>query len=149
MVGRAKLGDRVQVRYVGSLQDGTSTRQLQSRQVLEFRVGSKKVMPGVSLGVVGMAAGESKRVTLKPEEAYGAIRNELIREIPRRRFPSTINLEIGKWLANGRRESGHRRRFQIVDIKASTVVVDGNHPFAGKVLDVEMQVISLEAQNAD
>jgi FKBP-type peptidyl-prolyl cis-trans isomerase 2 len=149
MVNRAKLGDRVRVQYLGLLNDGTATQKHRSRQVLKFRVGSKKVISGISLGVVGMAEGETKRLTLEPKDAYGAVRRELIREIPRQRFPSALELCVGKWLTSGSRTSDRRRRVQVVDIKPAAVVVDGNHPLAGKVLEVEVQLVSLNSLSAD
>jgi len=148
MNNRAKLGDRVQVQYLGLLEDGTATQKNSGRQVLKFRVGSKKVIPGISLGVVGMVEGEKRKLKLEPKDAYGAVRSELIREIPRQRFPSTIELTVGKWLTSSGGNSCRRRRVQVVEIKPAVVVVDGNHPLAGKVLDVELQLVSLDAPSA-
>jgi len=148
MVNRAKLGDRVRVQYMDLPHDETTHPKVRGRQVLEFKVGSKKVISGISLGVVGMAAGETKRLTLPPDEAYGAVRRELIREIPRQRFPLTLQLSVGKWLTSARRDSDRRRRVQVIDIKPAMVVVDGNHPLAGKTLEVEIQLVSLGAPPA-
>jgi len=149
MINRAKLGDRVRVQYLGLLKDGSVTQRHRGRQVLKFRVGSKKVISGISLGVVGMAEGEKKRLTLEPEDAYGAVRRELIQEIPRQRFPNTLNLSVGKWLTSRAANSDRRRRVQVVEIKPAAVVVDGNHPLAGKVLEVEVQLVSLDSPSAD
>jgi peptidylprolyl isomerase len=139
----AKLGDRVRVQYLELLKDGTATEKNRRRQVLQFTVGSSEVIPGISFGLVGMAEGEQKRMTLKPEEAYGAVRPKLIREVPRRRFPAHVDLCVGKHLVATGVDSGRRRRVQVVEIKSDTVVVDGNHPLAGKVLEIELQLVSL------
>ena len=110
MADRAKLGDQVTVRYFTAVRDGDSMQRHGGRQMLRFMVGSKDAVPGVSFGVVGMAEGEKKRLTLKPEEAFGRVRGDRIHEISRRRFPSNIRLEVGKWLARVRRNSGRRQR---------------------------------------
>jgi peptidylprolyl isomerase len=149
MVNRAKLGDRVRVQYLGLLNDGSMAQKHRGRHVLQFRVGSKKVISGISLGVVGMAEGETKRFTLQPRQAYGAVRSDLIREIPRQRFPSTLDLCVGKWLTSGNRNSNHRRRVQITEVKPAAVTVDGNHPLAGKVLEVEVQLVSLDSPSVN
>ena len=146
---KAKLGDRVRVQYLGLLNDGTAAEKHRGRKVLEFTVGSKEVIPGISLGVVGMAKGEQKRLTLQPQDAYGAVRRKLIKEIPRQRFPTHLDLCVGKRLTSIGVTSGRRRRVQVVDIKPDTVVVDGNHPLAGKVLEVEVQLVSLHPVAAD
>jgi FKBP-type peptidyl-prolyl cis-trans isomerase 2 len=141
-VNRAKHGDRVRVQYVRLLKDGTATQKHSGRQVLEFFVGSKAVIRGISLGVVGMAHGEEKRLTLEPKDAYGAVRRQLIREFPRERFRTCLDLRVGKRLVSSGATSS-RRRVRVVEVRETTVVVDGNHPLAGEVLEVELQLVSL------
>ena len=131
----------MRVQYLGQLPDGTAPSQHRGRQVLEFTAGSKEVIAGVSLGVVGMAKGEQKRLTLQPQDAYGAVRRKLIQAIPRRRFPERLSLSVGKRLVSVGAGSGRRRQVEIVEIGPDTVVVDGNHPLAGKVLEVEIQLV--------
>ena len=142
MMPRAKLGDRVQVQYMGTLEDGTAVEFSLGRQVVEFNVGGKEVVPGISFGVVGMAEGEQKRLTLRPGEAYGPVRPKLIREVPRGRFPSGLSLRVGQRLT-GTLTSGRRRRVEVVALKPDSVVVDANHPLAGKVLTVEVQLMQI------
>ena len=140
----AKLGDRVRVQYLGLRKDGRGTgRVLHKREVLEFVVGSKDVMPGISFGVVGMAEGDQKRLTLQPKDAYGVVRRKLIKEVPRQRFGSHLDLRAGKRLTATGVTSGRKRLVQVVEVKPDTVVVDGNHPLAGAVLEVEIQLLSL------
>lgn len=141
-VHRAKQGDRVRVQYARFLQDGTATQKRPGRQVLEFSVGSKAVIRGISLGVVGMAHGEEKRLTLEPKDAYGAVRRQLIREFPRERFRTCLDLRVGKRLISSGAMSS-RRRVRVMEVREATVVVDGNHPLAGEVLEVELQLVSL------
>ncbi len=142
---RAKTGDHVRVQYFAPPKRGATAKR-PGRTVLEFTVGSGEVIPGISLGVVGMAAGDKKRLVLRPEEGYGVVRRQLIREIPRERFPG-LELRVGKRLAtvNG---AGHRRQVKVVEIKPNSVIVDGNHPLAGKVLKLEIRLISLEQSPA-
>ena len=145
----AKFGDRVRVQYVGLLKDGIAIKKRPGGRVLEFTVGSQEVIPGISLGVVGMAEGQQKRLTLQPKDAYGSVRLKLIKEVPRLRFPSHLDLSVGKRLTSTGTTSGRRRRVRVVEIKPDTVVVDGNHPLAGKVLEVEVQLVSLDSSTAD
>lgn len=144
MTYRAKVGDRVQIECVSRLSDDTSTSIPEKHRVLEFEVGSRGVIVGISHGVVGMAEGDRKRLTLAPQEAYGAIRRDLILEIPRERIRTTVNLKVGKWLINKRKDLVRSRRVRVIDIKGRTVTVDGNHPLAGKTVKVEMKVLSVQ-----
>jgi FKBP-type peptidyl-prolyl cis-trans isomerase 2 len=72
-----------------------------------------------------------------------------LHKIPRQRFPRTLNLCVGKWLSSRATDSDRRRRVQVVEIKPAAVVVDGNHPLAGKVLEVEVQLVSLHSPAGD
>ena len=147
MMNTAKLGDRVRVQYLGLREDGSAIAPSRGRKVLEFTVGSKEVMPGISLGVVGMAEGEQKRLTLQPKDAYGAVRPKLIKEVSRQRFPSRLELFVGKRLTATSVNSGRRRRVEVAELRPDTVVVDGNHPLAGEILEVELQLVSLAGQH--
>jgi peptidylprolyl isomerase len=141
----AKLGDRVRVQYVGMRPDGRGTDRSHKRRVLEFVVGSKDVIPGVSFGVLGMAEGEQKRMTLQPKDAYGTVQRKLIKEVPRQRFPSHLNLHVGQRLTATGVTSGRKRLVAVVEVKPDCVVLDGNHPLAGEVLEVEIQLLSLDS----
>jgi peptidylprolyl isomerase len=147
MVKRAQPGDRVRVQYIALLADGSAAQQHRGRQVLEFTVGSDEVIRGISQGVVGMARGEQKRLTLEPKDAYGPVRDTLIHEVPRQRFPTHVVLHVGKRLTSVGASSGRRRQVQVVQIRPETVVVDGNHPLAGKLLEVELQLVSLRSSS--
>ncbi len=142
-MSKAKLGDRVRVQYLGLQKNCTGHGTPRKRQVLEFVVGSKEVMPGISIGVLGMAEGEEKRLTLQPKDAYGVVLRKLIKEVPRQRFPSNLDLHVGKRLTATGVVSGRKRRVQVVEVKPNSVVVDGNHPLAGEILEVEIQLLSL------
>jgi peptidylprolyl isomerase len=145
----AKLGDRVRVQYLGLREDGSAVGRSRGRKVLEFTVGSKDVIRGISLGVVGMAEGDQKRLTLQPTDAYGAVRPNLIKEVSRGRFPSRLELFVGKWLTATSLKSGRRRRIEVAELRPESVIVDGNHPLAGEILEVELQLISLDSSTAD
>ncbi len=144
-MSRAQLGDHVRVQYLGLKPHGGAAEATHGRQVLEFTVGSKEVMPGISMGVVGMTEGEQKRMTLQPKDAYGLVRRDLIKEVSRARFRRTVNLCVGRWLTATGVRTGRKRRVRVLELKPDTVIIDGNHPQAGEVVEVEFQLISLQA----
>lgn len=139
----AKAGDQVRVRYFPPGRPGRHP----DGKLLEFTVGSGDVIPGLSLGVVGMAPGEEKHLVLQPEDAYGVVRRQLIKEVPRKKFPQHLDLHPGKRLATVN-AAGRRRRITVVRIKRDSVVVDANHPLAGKVVEVDVRLISLKQSPA-
>lgn len=144
---KAKLGDRVRIQYFRVPAQGAATNKPPGPKTLEFTVGSRELIRSVSLGVVGMAPGDRKRLTLPPQEAYGKRQASLVQEIPRGRFPKHVLLRVGKRLTAVNAASGRRRRVRIVEIKPQSVVVDGNHALAGKVIELEINLISLDSSS--
>ena len=141
-----QLGDRVRIHYA-RLRDPAAGGKPTSRRAVEFTAGTNAIIPTLSQGVVGMVQGQRKRLTLQPGEAFGAVQPKLIKEIPRYRFPKRLKLKVGKRLSATHRLSGQRRRVTVVEITSHSVVVDGNHPLAGKAVDVEIVVISVDSSS--
>lgn len=139
----AKAGDRVQVRCFLPQVPGKNRRG----KLLEFTVGSDEVIPGISLGVVGMAEGEQKHLTLRPQDAYGVVRQNLIKKFPRQKFPQHLQLHAGKRLSTIDTR-GRTRRVTIVRVSEDSVVVDANHRLAGEALEVDIRLVSLVQTHA-
>ena len=140
-VSKAKLGDRVRIEYSGQFKDEKAGLQRLAREIVEFTIGSHDVMPGINKGVVGMVEGERKQMTLQPQDAYGKFRPNLIQEISRQRLPSDVVLKVGKRLTTIGQKSGRRRKVRVVELTPTTVVVVGNHPLAGKTVEIEFQLL--------
>src|SRR5207244_9855198 len=117
--------------------------RIQVPNTLEFAGRAPDTIPELSVWLVGMIQGQNKRVTLQPSEAYGAIQPKLIREIPRRRFPKHLALKVGQRFTTIDKTSGRRRRVTVVEVKPHSVVVDGNHPLAGKVVELDVVLVSV------
>lgn len=138
----AGTGDTVRVHYTGKLEDGTVFDTSHDRQPLEFEVGAGKTIPGLEESVKGMRVGETKEAHLKPEEAFGHFRNELVHTIARNNFPADRDLEVGQQF----KAAGFGREnliVTVVDISGSEVTIDANHPLAGKNLVLEVQLVEI------
>jgi FKBP-type peptidyl-prolyl cis-trans isomerase 2 len=142
-----RLGDRVRVQYsrVRSQTNGTGKPPL--LKVVEFTVGSAAVMPGLSTGVIGMSPGERKRLTLQPHEAFGDVQPALVKEIPRAQISKRITLRVGKRLSARSTWTGRQRRVRVVEIGPKFVKVDGNHALAGQVVQLDVQLISVDGSS--
>jgi FKBP-type peptidyl-prolyl cis-trans isomerase len=69
----AKVGDRVSVHYTGLLEDGTKFDSSRDRgQPFSFTLGQRRVIPGWEHGILGMKEGGHRKLTIPPEEGYGA-----------------------------------------------------------------------------
>ena len=141
---QAKAGDTVRIHYRGTLDDGTEFDSSAGRDPLEFTLGGGQVIPGFDNAVAGMTVGESKTVTIPPEEAYGETNPAMVHEVPRSEIPDNIPLHEGAMLSAS---DGQGRQMQLTVVEANdeTVKLDANHPLAGKALTFELTLDSIAA----
>jgi len=136
---KVKQGDKVKVHYTGRLEDGTVFDSSEGRDPMTFEIGSGQVIPGVDQGVLDMKEGDSRTLTIEPDNAYGPKRDELIAQVKKSVFPSEIKVEIGQQLQMEQSE-GESIPVVISAIDGDDVTLDANHPLAGKTLifDIKM-----------
>lgn len=138
----AQQGSKVQVHYVGKLDDGTVFDSSEGKNPLEFTIGDGQLIPGFDQGVIGMELGQSKTLLIPPEEGYGFHRPEGMLEIQRWEIDPSIPLEIGTRL-QANQQGGGLVQFTVIALESETVKLDSNHPLAGKDLTFEVQLVAL------
>ena len=141
-MAQAKEGDKVKVNYTGSLEDGTVFGSSPNEEPLEFTIGQRNVLPSFENAVIGMNEGDTKTVSIPPEEAFGDRKEDLIFDVERTKLPPGIDLKLGEVLRVGSDE-GQDFDVIIANIDDEVVTLDGNHPLAGKVLNLEIQLIQI------
>ncbi len=138
---KATKGRKVAVHYRGTLDDGEEFDSSESREPLEFVVGEGDVIPGFAKAIVGMEAGQRKRVTLEAEDAYGPYEDELVIDGPRDAFPEG-EIQVGQSFTVHLRD-GEEAVGRVVRVEKDTVALDFNHPLAGKRLTFDLRVVSV------
>lgn len=113
-----------------------------AKEPLEFLQGVGQIISGLEKAISGMAIGQSKTVTIQPDEAYGSFDPEALTEVARDEFPTEIPLEVGVDL-QVTDEDGEMLEARIVEVKKDSIVLDFNHPLAGKVLTFDVTIIDL------
>ncbi len=126
--------DHVRVSVTGTLDDGTVFDQ----SVLEFDVGEGKVFPALEKAVIGMKRGQEKTIVVEAEDAYGEPDIEKIREVDNNIFSSQEQLTEGNAIAI--QLEGNLVPAVVKEVKEDTVVLDFNHPLAGKRLQYTIRV---------
>ena len=140
---KADTGQTVRVHYRGTLNDGTEFDSSHRREEpLEFTIGLDRMIPGFEQAVTGLEPGESVKVEIPADEAYGTRSEELVREFARAEFPDHIQLEEGVILSADSPE-GQRVRFKVLSVTEEVVVLDGNHPLAGEDLTFEIELVEI------
>ncbi len=142
---KAKSGDKVKVHYHGKLTSGETFDSSAGRDPLEFEVGSGAVIKGFDEGVTGMEVGEKKTINIPYDEAYGARKPEMIIEMPKDRFPADLALEVGMPLMMSDAQ-GHQFQVSIAEIRDEVVMLDANHPLAGKDLIFDLELVEIEGK---
>lgn len=137
---QVKNGDTISVNYTGKLEDGSvfDSSLGEGREPLVVKIGEGMLIPGFESQLIGMMIGEKKTIEIESEDAYGDIKPELIIEIAKSQLPETI--EVGQQLES----SGPMGAFivTVTEIKEETVMIDANHPLAGKKLIFDLELIS-------
>jgi len=137
---RARSGDRVRVAYTGTFADGTQFDSSEGREPLEFTVGAGEVIPGFDQAVLGMTGGESRSVIVAPEDGYGPHLSEMVVEVERSMIPEDERLVVGSIL-EAQIEDGRQLEVQVIQLTEDAVVLDGNHPLAGKNLYFKISLL--------
>ena len=130
-------GDNVSVYYTGTFANGTVFSTNVGKSPINFTVGAGQMIKGFDQAVIGMKVGQTKNVTVPPAEAYGAVNQSLFVSIGRSHF-SNLTLSIGMQVENTNKQIG-----TITAFNATNVTVDFNPPLAGKSLNFEIQVVSI------
>ncbi|MEM9971369.1 MAG: peptidylprolyl isomerase, partial [Pseudomonadota bacterium] len=109
---------------------------------LEFALGSGQVIAGFDKAVSGMAVCDTKTVTLPPEDAYGAHNPDHAQPFPRDKFPPGMTIELGSRLEL-QSPDGKPMAVTVAEITDDHIVLDGNHPLAGKALTFELELVEI------
>src|SRR3989338_7720128 len=135
-----KKGNKVKIEYTGTFDDGIVFDASEKHsQPLEFEVGSGQVIKGFDDAVVGMKKGEEKKIVIPPAEAYGEVKAELNKKVPRKQLPQDQEPKVGMVLAVGL-PNGQQFPARIVAVTTEDVTINLNHPLAGKTLHFKIKV---------
>ncbi len=96
----------------------------------------------IEAALEGQEAGFQTILTLAPTDAFGEIDPSLVKSIPKSEFPAGV--KVGGQL-RGHTEDGSEHVFNVLKIKGQEVMLDGNHPHAGKTLKFNIKVLKVQA----
>jgi len=144
------IADKVYVSfyYTLTLESGLEVDKSIEGEPLGFVTGSRQMIPGLEKALMGMSVGDTKKVNVEPEEAYGMVNPEMFKEVPRDQFPADIEIKPG--MAFQAQEADNDPfMVNIKEIKdENTVVIDLNHPLAGEMLTFDIKIVEVREPTA-
>jgi peptidylprolyl isomerase len=142
-MSKAINGNTVRVHYKGTFNDGTVFDSSYDRgQTIDFEVGSGMMIPGFDQAVNGMTVGEVKNVTITSAQAYGEPDPSAFTEVPKDSFPEDFPLLEGVTV-QGTGQTGQPLIGTIDKVNEDHVVLNLNHPMAGKDLNFEIELVGI------
>jgi FKBP-type peptidyl-prolyl cis-trans isomerase SlyD len=135
-------GKKVSIEYTLKLEDNAVVDTNVGTNPLTYVHGSQQIIPGLEKEMEGMKIGDSKQVTVNPEEGYGPVNKAAFVEVNKEQLPQDA-LQVGVML-KGQDANGQAVHARVAEIKEKTVVLDHNHPLAGKTLNFEVKVLDIK-----
>ncbi len=133
-------GSTVKLEYTLTDDKGEVLDSNKGKEPLTYIHGEGEIIVGLEKALEGLYPGDRKRVTVPPEEAYGPVKPDI--EVPTEKIPERAR-QVGYSLVV-RNRNGTPFPVQVKAVKEKTIVLDANHPLAGKALTFEVKVISVE-----
>ena len=142
MQEQARLGDTVRVQYTAKLEDGRVFAAEQQDEGVSFTLGKGEVIEGLERTVLGMKPGETKTIEVPPERGFGLHDAKQLIPVPRHQLPDGVEVKPGVQLSL-QRPDGEVQAVFIADVSEDRVVLDANHPLAGKELTLEVTLLDI------
>ena len=136
-------GDLVRIHYTSRSLEGSVIETSDRREPLEFRAGSEEIIPGISLGLIGLQLGDERTITVPPERAFGRHNPNLIQTTPISVLPEEA--QVGDQLTASLGPA--RLDVWVQKLTGQEAVVDANHPLAGETLVIELKVVGHESMS--
>jgi FKBP-type peptidyl-prolyl cis-trans isomerase 2 len=139
----AKKGDRINLKCEIKLEDGTICYKTEEEDSLQFTLGEDNFLPKIESELFEMEEGQSKVITLEPEEAFGPFIEDLLIEAPKNVFKSEVELEVGSKVKINT-PSGENYYGIITELSEEKLKLNLNHPLAGKKLIIDLKLDSIK-----
>ena len=135
-------GSTVAITYTLTLDGGETVESNVGTEPLTFVQGEEQLIFGLEQALEGKKAGDSFKVSVAPEDGYGAVIEEALIEVPLTQLPEEARQPGAARTAVG--PQGQELQGVVTEVGATTATIDFNHPLAGEVLHFEITILSVE-----
>jgi FKBP-type peptidyl-prolyl cis-trans isomerase SlyD len=137
-------GKNVSLEYTLTLDDKSVVESNVGKQPLTYTHGTQQIIPGLEKALEGLAVGDTKEVTVAPADGYGEKDPNALQEVQKKLIPPDA-LVVGARL-QGKTPDGQMVYPRVAAIKDDTVVLDFNHPLAGKTLHFDVKILDIKQE---
>jgi FKBP-type peptidyl-prolyl cis-trans isomerase SlyD len=141
-----KNGSLVRFQYTLSDENGKVLQSNKGKDPISYTHGRHELIPGLEKGLSGMEINEEKSFSVQPEEAYGPLDPNAFKEVPKTEIPAAAQT-VGTAL-NARGPEGENHVVHVSEVKQESVILDFNHPLAGKTLNFDVKVLNIEPKKS-
>lgn len=122
--------------------DGGPTESSRQSEPMHVLLGRGQLIEGIENAIHGHEAGDTFKVELAPEDAYGERQENAVQQVPRESFPDAEQLQPGMPIMLSLKDGGQRVA-TVHEVGTTTVDIDMNHPMAGKHLDFDVELLEV------
>ena len=123
--------------------DGAVVDSTEGKAPFHYTQGKHQAIPGFEKQVEGLHVGDSKEFTVAPEEGYGPIDPAAVVEVSKQQLPTEVTPTAGMKL-RGLNQEGRSFQATVKEVKDQSVILDLNHPLAGKTLAFKVKVLDIQ-----
>jgi FKBP-type peptidyl-prolyl cis-trans isomerase SlyD len=136
-------GSVVTIEYTLTDSAGNLIESTSGKEPLTYIHGAGQIVPGLEGELTGLKAGDEKKVQVPPEEGYGLPDEKAFQELPKEKVPPEAH-KVGAMLMT-KSPDGRMIPIRVHKITGTTVIVDFNHPLAGKTLNFDVKIRDIKA----
>jgi FKBP-type peptidyl-prolyl cis-trans isomerase SlyD len=140
MTETVSKGKAISLEYTLKLENNDVLDTNVGKDPLTYTQGANQIIPGVERAVEGLTVGQAKHVVVAPLDGYGDRNPNAVQEVSKGKVPKDI--QVGMRL-HGKEAAGHDVRPIVAEINDETVLLDFNHPLAGKTLFFDVKVVDI------
>ena len=139
-----ELGTKVTLHFALVLEDGDVIDSNFETGPATFTVGDGNLLPGFESTLIGLENGDEREFTIPPEEAFGQHNPQNVQRVDRSNFDQQ-ELEVGAMFSfqNGDGELPG----VIIEFEDEEILVDFNHPLAGKNIIFQVKIMDIAPQS--
>ncbi|MCB1082574.1 MAG: FKBP-type peptidyl-prolyl cis-trans isomerase [Chlamydiia bacterium] len=134
-------GKQVAIEYSVFSEDNIQIDSNVGKDPLIFHFGAHQILPALEEALRGLEVGDNKEVTLDPHQAYGDVNPQAFKKVASNLIPEDLRFE-GALLVVSDEQFGEML-IRVESVEGDEIVLDFNHPLAGKKLKFDVKVLDI------